>query len=60
MTNHVQMCSLSVEMMKEKGLTEGAAKKLHKKLEELRLVDLITVEPKYVSLVYIVLLRLVS
>ena len=34
----VQMCSLTVEMMKEKGLTEGAAKKLHKKLEELRLV----------------------
>ena len=26
-------------MMKEKGLTEGAAKKLHKKLEELRFVS---------------------
>ena len=35
-TNSVQMCSLTVDMMKEKGLTEGAAKKLHKKLEELR------------------------
>ena len=35
---HLQMCSLTVEMMKEKGLTEGAAKKLHKKLEELKYV----------------------
>ena len=32
----IQMCSVTVDMMKEKGLTEGAAKKLHKKLEELR------------------------
>ena len=37
-TNSIQMCSLTVDMMKEKGLTEGAAKKLHKKLEELRSV----------------------
>ena len=35
------MCSLTVDMMKEKGLTEGAAKKLHKKLEELRSVNIL-------------------
>lgn len=34
------MCSLTVDMMKDKGLTEGAAKKLHKKLEELKCVIL--------------------
>ena len=39
-TLSMQMCSLTVDMMKEKGLTEGAAKKLHKKLEELRFVIL--------------------
>ena len=38
MLTDTQMCSLSVDTMKEKGLTEGAAKKLNKKLEELRLV----------------------
>ena len=41
---HLQMCSLTVEMMKEKGLTEGAAKKLHKKLEELKYVCYLSLE----------------
>ena len=33
---HTQMCSMSVEQLESGGMTQGAAKKLFRKVEELK------------------------